>query len=849
MVRLDVMLTHLSGTSSVSGKIVEGAKQVNRKQANTDFTKGPSPRYDSTASRVGNETFSEDVEARLPSDRNLSHKRSVQATEVQDTILRLNIGGSSYRIRTRSIIKFGPMTLLGRFVRMNHEHRRQWADWYFEDSDEYFFERVPRYFDPIYDFYATGRLHVPKDLCFDKFMAELRYWAVSKSKMDDCCSPFAQYCVLPKAAMESSSFCESDVELADIRAHKRRAKSGQNGEFYENVVEKDHFIGLRCAKIRRKLWFVLEGQTSSRWWKAFEITSTSFVVLSITALILSSIPEFQVPERTREGSSVTQSPLTYPTYPKADGHTISSKTIVKNPGDTGHEMVEHPIFNYVENICVIYFTLEYVVRFWVAPRKWLFVKEFLNVIDLLAIAPFLFELVLIFVGISGENVRKVRWAFLTVRLLRVLRIVRIAKLGRFSPGLANFALTIKNSKKQMQMVAIVMLTVVIFFSTLVYFLEKDEPNTTFTSIPASFWWAVVTMSTVGYGDSVPQTIGLANFALTIKNSKKQMQMVAIVMLTVVIFFSTLVYFLEKDEPNTTFTSIPASFWWAVVTMSTVGYGDSVPQTIAGKLVGSGAIVCGVMVLALPITIMVNNFMQVVKLREEKIIKKYAQHHGDQESLQVDIRIAMRTDDDSEIEYAVVKQVASVTIESDSQTENGAFSLRSRRRKKRLMRRGPAEHMDIDVPSTAPLSNSPATNGKKSMEWDGVYSTSELSSSETYSSDGREADDEQSDFVDPTDIHVHDSHDPQASNGRQQRLSRAHTSLALLQRKLERFVRDDNQRELVLYQWIRSHQKFWLAERVDSKERRWALRRTSFPTSRLLLRSVLMGHVGPSLTRM
>ncbi|KAK5967442.1 hypothetical protein GCK32_017740 [Trichostrongylus colubriformis] len=78
---------------------------------------------------------------------------------------------------------------------MNHEHRRQWADWYFEDQEEYFFERVPRYFDPIYDFYATGKLHVPKDLCFDKFMAELRFWAVSKSKMDDCCSPFTQYCI------------------------------------------------------------------------------------------------------------------------------------------------------------------------------------------------------------------------------------------------------------------------------------------------------------------------------------------------------------------------------------------------------------------------------------------------------------------------------------------------------------------------------------------------------------------------------------------------------------------------------------------------------------------------------
>jgi hypothetical protein len=70
----------------------------------------------------------------------------------------------------------------------------------------------------------------------------------------------------------------------------------------------------------------------------------------------------------------------------------------------------------------------------VAPKKLSFVKEFLNIIDLLAIAPFAFEMILIMVGVRGDNVRKVRWAFLTVRLLRVLRVVRIAKLGRFSPG-------------------------------------------------------------------------------------------------------------------------------------------------------------------------------------------------------------------------------------------------------------------------------------------------------------------------------------------------------------------------------------------------------------------------------
>ncbi|WKY04366.1 hypothetical protein Q1695_005400 [Nippostrongylus brasiliensis] len=450
-----------------------------------------------------------------------SHKGSIRET-TPDSILRLNIGGSSYRIRTRSITKFGPKTLLGRFVRMNHEHRRQWADWYFEDQEEYFFERVPRYFDPIYDFYATGKLHVPKDLCFDKFMAELRFWAVSKSRMDDCCSPFTQYCV-----------------HLDPRGS-----------------EKDHFIGIRCANVRRRLWLILEGHTHSRWWKAFEVVSTSFVVLSISALILGSLPEFQVPQKTEDGQLVYAT-ATYPTYPNSGGGmTVESRTVVREGGDQQVEMTEHPVFTWVENVCVIYFSFEYILRFLVAPRKLAFARQFLNVIDMLSIAPFYFEMLLLLCGISGENVRKVRWAFLTVRLLRVLRVIRIAKLGRFSPG-------------------------------------------------------------------------LANFALTIRKSKKQMQMVGVVMITVVIFFSTLIYFLERDEPDTKFTSIPATFWWCVVTMATVGYGDLVPNTVAGKMVGSGAIVCGVMVLALPITIMVNNFMQVVKLREETIVKKYAQQHGDQ----------------------------------------------------------------------------------------------------------------------------------------------------------------------------------------------------------------------------
>lgn len=81
--------------------------------------------------------------------------------------------------------------------------------------------------------------------------------------------------------------------------------------------------------------------------------------------------------------------------------------------------------------------------------------------------------------------------------------------------------------------------------------------------------------------------GLANFALTLRKSKKHTQMVGVVMLTIIIFFSTLIYFLEKDEPNTQFTSIPAAFWWCLFSQT-----KWVPQTAAGKLVGGAAIISG-----------------------------------------------------------------------------------------------------------------------------------------------------------------------------------------------------------------------------------------------------------------
>jgi voltage-gated potassium channel len=140
----------------------------------------------------------------------------------------------------------------------------------------------------------------------------------------------------------------------------------------------------------------------------------------------------------------------------------------------------------------IVFTIEYLLRLYSVRRPWRYARSFFGVVDLLAILPSYLSLV-----IPGAQ------SLLVIRALRLLRVFRVLKLVHFVGESRILWAAIRASARKITVFVGTVLTVVVIVGSTMYLIEGEANG--FTSIPVSIYWAIVTMTTVGYGDIAPQT--------------------------------------------------------------------------------------------------------------------------------------------------------------------------------------------------------------------------------------------------------------------------------------------------------------------------------------------------------
>ena len=360
----------------------------------------------------------------------------------------INVSGEKYQTYTETLERF-PKTLLGDPARRNQ---------YFEEDDnEYFFDRDRHAFAAIIHFYQSdGQLYCPLNIPVHVLAREIKFFDLGQDALNQ--------------ALDSETASKPE---------------------------------LPTNKFQREIWKLFEIPESGKAANLLTIFSVVIIMFSVTILCIETLPFFKgidpITKIKKFGRypSVRQPMFNSPHLPPF--LPINNKTspyIVPFQESTKKNVTKKKInntdwlkiFEFCETGVVAWFTLEFLARILSCPNKLKFLKSCMNIIDLLAIFPYYITLVFDEQGLGLNN----------IRIIRLVRVLRIFKLSRHSRGLQILGLTLKESIQELGLLIFFLFIGVILFSSAIYYAEEK----TFQSIPDAFWWAIITMCTVGYGDKV-----------------------------------------------------------------------------------------------------------------------------------------------------------------------------------------------------------------------------------------------------------------------------------------------------------------------------------------------------------
>ncbi|XP_070767392.1 voltage-gated potassium channel regulatory subunit KCNG2-like [Enoplosus armatus] len=364
----------------------------------------------------------------------------------------VNVGGIRYAFPW-STLEDVPQSRLSR-LRFCTTRREiaEFCDDYDEMRHEFFFDRDPLAFRAILNLLAKGKLRLQQEVCNVALHSELLYWGINIGQMEPCCR-HRMMCSVEEVAEHQRKENEWRQRRRALRAP---VAEGSLFHMLGEAVENPH-VGLAG--------------------KVFAFLSVTMVVVTVVSLCISTMSDQQQQE------------------------------------PTGCRMFV------VESVCVAWFSFEFLVRFFHAQSKLEFARGPLTLIDAAAILPYYVSLFLELWDESAQDAAAgagkstLDKLGLILRVMRALRILYVMRLARHSLGLQTLGLTIQRSMTDFGLLLLFVCVAVTLFSPLVHLAESElapntarSPHLSFSSIPASYWWSIISVTTVGYGDMVPRSI-------------------------------------------------------------------------------------------------------------------------------------------------------------------------------------------------------------------------------------------------------------------------------------------------------------------------------------------------------
>ncbi|XP_031554859.1 potassium voltage-gated channel protein Shaker-like, partial [Actinia tenebrosa] len=268
-----------------------------------------------------------------------------------------------------------------------------------------------------------------------------------------------------KVFAEEMAFFQISTKHQDVRT--------DSAEKFEAFMMNQRAPSRLSHHWQRKLWEFCEIPESNLFARFVSIFSQIIIYLSIAATCLETIDTLRM----------------YGGYPETEP---DSSPLIEENSKT--QVFPRNVWFSFDIACFGWFTLECAIRFLAFPNKLEYFETLANCIDVLTVIIFYIFLI---VRVTAPK------AVLPLRILRFLTIIRIFKLFRYSKRMKIFVLTLASGIRELCMLLVFCVMILILSSSAVYYAEDGLDNSQFYSIPDAFWWSIITITTIGYGDKVP----------------------------------------------------------------------------------------------------------------------------------------------------------------------------------------------------------------------------------------------------------------------------------------------------------------------------------------------------------